>query len=250
MSAGPAERPAVRKAPLVVGHRGNAGLAPENTLASFERALADGADWVEFDVRFTRDGEPVVVHDARVDRTTDGTGPVHRHDLATLRRLDAGGWFAPAFRCERIPTLGEVLERLAGRAGANVEVKDAGESAETGVRRILEEIRRAGCTEWLLSSFQSGVVAEAARQGAPAGLLVRRGAARPAAAACRLGAGALILSVAQAGPRQLRSAHRRALQSWIYTVNDAEGFARAAEWGFDAIIGDRPDLLRAWRERL
>jgi glycerophosphoryl diester phosphodiesterase len=236
--------------PLVVGHRGACGLAPENTLVSLQRALADGADWVEFDLRFSRDGEPVLLHDATLDRTTDGTGPVADKDFAALRRHDAGSWFDSAFRSERIPTLGEALGLLAGRAGANIEIKDPGKSVAAGIGRVIEEVRSAGTARWMISSFHSVLVAEAVRQGAPTGLLVRRGTSRPAGRAERIGAGTLILSTRQAGPRRAASARRRSLAAWIYTVNERGEFERAARWGFDAVIGDRPDLLRLWRERL
>lgn len=88
----------------IIGHRGSAGAHPENTLRAFDGALAEGADALELDVRLSADGVPVVLHDATVDRTTNGTGPVRRFTVDRLQSLDAGGG-------ERIPTLAEVLER-------------------------------------------------------------------------------------------------------------------------------------------
>jgi glycerophosphoryl diester phosphodiesterase len=87
MSPNPVRRP------LVIAHMGASGLAPENTLAAFKLAIALGADGVEMDVRATADGQPVVIHDARVDRTTDGSGEVSRLTAAQISRLDAGAWF-------------------------------------------------------------------------------------------------------------------------------------------------------------
>ena len=81
----------------VVGHRGNSAVAPQNTLAAFEAAWRAGADCVELDVQLTADGRVVVIHDDTVDATTDGTGPVAGFTLASIRRLDAGSWFSPAF---------------------------------------------------------------------------------------------------------------------------------------------------------
>ena len=100
----------------IIGHRGYAARAPENTLVSIEAALKAGARAVEFAVRVARCGTPVVIHDETVDRTTDGEGPVARQTLEQLRRLDAGAWFDPGFAGERIPTLTEALDHLAGRA--------------------------------------------------------------------------------------------------------------------------------------
>src|SRR5918912_617430 len=93
----------------VVGHRGAMGHCPENTLASFERGLDLGADWVELDVHLSRDGALVVIHDETLERTTNGAGLVKDHDLAELRRLDAGAWFGPEFAGQRLPTLDEAL---------------------------------------------------------------------------------------------------------------------------------------------
>jgi glycerophosphoryl diester phosphodiesterase len=94
----------------VVGHRGASAHAPENTLASFRRAMADGADGIEFDVHRSFDGVFVVVHDFLVDRTTDGSGLVSDLRSEVLTSLDAGSWFSPAFRGESIPCLDQVLD--------------------------------------------------------------------------------------------------------------------------------------------
>lgn len=102
---------------LVIGHRGAAGLVPENTLPSFVRAIELGVDYIECDVRLSRDGHAVIMHDAAVDRTTNGTGPVAELDLEELHRLDAGDG-------ERIPALGEILQLVEEQGvAALVEVK-------------------------------------------------------------------------------------------------------------------------------
>ncbi|MEB3329842.1 MAG: glycerophosphodiester phosphodiesterase family protein [Candidatus Sericytochromatia bacterium] len=95
--------------PLVMGHRGAMGHAPENTMASFRLAHALGVEAIELDVHLTADGVLVVHHDETLDRTTDGTGELAALTLAQLQQLDAGRWFAPEFAGERIPTLEEVL---------------------------------------------------------------------------------------------------------------------------------------------
>ena len=102
---------------LISGHRGAKGLHPENTLGSFQRALDCGVDYLECDVRLTRDGHVLVMHDETVDRTTNGTGAVADLDLSTLRKLDAG-------KGEIVPTLEEVLNLAAGRARVLCELKD------------------------------------------------------------------------------------------------------------------------------
>src|SRR5690349_24766663 len=90
--------------PLIVGHRGAMGYAPENTFASYERALVLGADAIECDVHLSADGVPIVIHDHTLDRTTDGQGPVRDRTVAELKRLDAGAWRGPEFAGQRLPT--------------------------------------------------------------------------------------------------------------------------------------------------
>jgi glycerophosphoryl diester phosphodiesterase len=109
--------------PKLVGHRGALEIAPENTMASFQRALEDGADVIELDICLSADGHIVVMHDATVDRTTNGTGLVSVLTLAELKRLDAGAWFDPQFAGERVPTLAEVLAWARGRIGLMLELK-------------------------------------------------------------------------------------------------------------------------------
>ena len=144
-----ARRRAVLKRPpsavMRIAHRGasGVGLAPENTLAAVEKALEIGVDLVEVDVHLTADGHPVVIHDRTVDRTTDGIGAVETMTLDQIRMLDAGSWFDPAFRGERIPTLEEALDLAHRRALLLVEVKteEAAEAAVTAVRSLRAQSR-------------------------------------------------------------------------------------------------------------
>ena len=112
----------------VGGHRGASAAAPENTYAAFERAIADGGVYTETDVRSSSDGALVLVHDATLDRTTDGSGHVSARTLAELRELDAGSWFDESFRGQRIPELPDFLAWIESRApfGAAIEVKARG----------------------------------------------------------------------------------------------------------------------------
>jgi glycerophosphoryl diester phosphodiesterase len=108
---------------LVVGHRGASGRAPENTLASFEEAIALGVDAIELDVHLSRDGHLVVIHDQNLARTTSGQGLVHELSLLELQALDAGSWFGSEFAGSRIPTFEEVLVRIGRRVPLQVEIK-------------------------------------------------------------------------------------------------------------------------------
>lgn len=109
----------------VQAHRGYSGRYPENTLLAFEKAIEAGARQIELDIRPAKDGTVFVLHDATVDRTTDGSGPLHALSADEVRALDAGAWFDPKFRGERVPTLAEALDQLKGRVRVNIEVKVA-----------------------------------------------------------------------------------------------------------------------------
>jgi len=123
----------------IVCHRGANTIAPENTLPALECALAAGFGFIEVDLHITSDGEIVVIHDATLDRTTDGSGPVTQHSLAELRALDAGGWFDPFFAGTNIPTLSEILALLKRYEGrAYLEFKSAPPEP------VLEQVERAG----------------------------------------------------------------------------------------------------------
>src|SRR3712207_4357995 len=112
-----------RPGPYVIGHRGASGYAPENTMVSFERALALRADAIECDVHPTSDGKLVVIHDPTLDRTTSGQGFVSAHTSEQIRALDAGSWFDPSFADERVPLLDEVLDWARGRTKVVIEIK-------------------------------------------------------------------------------------------------------------------------------
>lgn len=140
---------------LVFGHRGAMGYAPMNTLPAFELAAQQGADGVELDVRLTADGALVILHDATVDRTSNGRGAVASMTLAQVRELDAGAWFDPTFAGTRIPTLSEVFEAIGQRLFINVEIKAEVEDSNSGIeRKVADEIARFGLKDRVIvSSF-------------------------------------------------------------------------------------------------
>jgi glycerophosphoryl diester phosphodiesterase len=120
----------------VIGHRGAAALAPENTWAGFDLALRIGVDAIETDVRATSDGQLVLLHDALLDRTTNGTGPVQDTTWAAVQALDAGSWFGPEYAGARIPLLSETLQRYGRRTHLVLEIKQPGIELE-----VLDQVR-------------------------------------------------------------------------------------------------------------
>ncbi len=134
--------------PFLWAHRGASCCAPENTLAAFAAAVEDGADGLELDIHLSRDGVPVVIHDEKLDRTTDGSGPVAWMTLQQLQQLDAGSWFSAAFAGETIPTLEDVLKTFSGRLRLNLELKDL----SSGMA-VLELLDRYPDADVVVSSF-------------------------------------------------------------------------------------------------
>jgi glycerophosphoryl diester phosphodiesterase len=132
---------AARKVRQIIAHRGSRIDRPENTLASARRAIEVKADVTETDVRTTRDGVLVCLHDADLGRTTNGKGLVGSKTLAELKALDAGSWFNPKFKGERIPTLRELLELCKGKIIVLLDLKEEGDAY---LRKIAAEVRRHG----------------------------------------------------------------------------------------------------------
>ena len=123
---------------LNIAHRGWSEKFPENTLAAFRAANDLGVDMVEVDVRLTKDGELVAMHDWEVSRTTNGTGLVSQLTLKQIKSLDAGSWLDERFSGEKVPTLKEVLDLVRGKSGILIEVKRPGKGTERVIERILE----------------------------------------------------------------------------------------------------------------
>lgn len=224
--------------PLIIAHRGASAERPENSLPAFRRALALEADGIELDVHVTRDGVPVVFHDATLGRLTGRTGRVGRATWAELEVLRIRG-------SEPIPRLLDVLKLTRGLAVVQIELKSG------PVEPVVRAISAARAAEWVvLASFDRRLVATA-RDLAPGipRMLISEGREAPATLVRQLaGAGAGGLSVNQ---RAIRSSawishfHIRGYTIWAWTVNDVATARRLAGWGADALLGDDPALLRA-----
>lgn len=141
----------------VIGHMGSCADRPGNTLAGVRRAAEAGADAAEVDVRTTKDGVLICLHDDTVDRTTDGTGKVAGLTLAEVKQLDAGVKFSPKFKGERVPTLREVLQTAKGKVGVMLDLKEDGEEY---AKRIAAEVRGHGEPKRLVLGIRSAGHAE------------------------------------------------------------------------------------------
>lgn len=243
----------------VIGHRGAAAFAPENTLPSFEHAARVGADAVELDLHRSADGRLVVIHDPALDRLTEGTGPVEAHTLDELRAFDAGYRFTPdrgrtyPYRGKgiRIPTLEEVLEAL-GDLPVVAEIK----SAAAG----------HGLAEWLRSSRDRERILVGGferREVEPAGRAARWRCAyqdelRAYVLLGKIGLGARFApagcdaamlperqgAIRIVTPRFVRRAHADGMGVFVWTVNDPNDMRRLLAWGVDGLVSDVPGRAR------
>lgn len=219
---------------LIYGHRGAAGEASENTLLGFRRALEVGVDGVEFDVRATADGVPVVLHDRLLRRTTGHTGAVDAWTLADLRRDSSD-------RDRAVPTLEETLTLLAGRARLDVELKQTG--IELEVLRLLERFPTA---EWVISSFDWDALRAVRRLDRRATLWPLSIVADDAlfAVSAELSATTVALHAsAWSGDVPSRCA-AAGLAAMVWTVNDADEARRVRSLGAAALCTDLPSEMR------
>ncbi|MEJ9231238.1 glycerophosphodiester phosphodiesterase [Peribacillus butanolivorans] len=127
----------MQHSPLKIGHRGASGYCPENTMASYYKAIELGADFLEVDIHLSKDGILVVHHDSTLDRTTNGKGNLRDYTVAELKELDAGSWFHARFKDERVPLLSEIFENFRSEVGILIEIKHP--SLYPGIEKKLAE---------------------------------------------------------------------------------------------------------------
>lgn len=234
---------------LVTAHRGFSGDAPENTLAAFKKAMEVGSDMMELDVRFSKDGQIVVMHDDTLDRTTNGRGKVSDYTLKELKQFDAGSWFAPQFSGEHIPTLVEVLELAKGKIRVNIEIKDEslGRYKITDLAdRALQEVKKAGMEDQVIYVSFYPVALERIQERDSrlwVGLLYHR----PWNSLHEVTGGrsfpVLGLRNSYLTKGKIDKIHQQGMKVNVYTVNSEEEMEQFIRWGVDGIITNHPDRL-------
>lgn len=251
--------------PRVFAHRGGAALAPENTMAAFDRGMACGADGLELDVHLSSDGVVVVCHDETLDRMTDASGPVSARTASELARIDAGYRFTDAggghpFRGQAIgiPTLAEVLRRYSG-VSTIVEMKV--NSARMG-QAVADAVREAGAVDSVCAAGFGVKALRAVRTALPE-MASSAGQSEVRLALYRSWAGwpvrrppfggyqvpEIAGTIRVTTPRFIRHAHAAGLDVQVWTIDDEADMSRLLEWGVDALISNRPDLAVQVRDR-
>ncbi|WP_190138082.1 glycerophosphodiester phosphodiesterase [Streptomyces longispororuber] len=221
---------------LTIGHRGVMGVEPENTLRSFVAAQAAGLDVIELDLHLSKDGTLVVMHDADVGRTTDGTGLIAEKTLAELRELDAG-------KGERVPVFEEVLDAV--RAPLQAEIKDV--AAARALADVLRARDLVGRVEVL--SFHDEAIAEVTRlvPGVRTALVASRYGPEVVRRATAVGATTLVLNIRRLTLETVEHARAAGLRiiGWVVNTQDDLRLVRALQ--LDGATTDYPDIKRTGR---
>jgi glycerophosphoryl diester phosphodiesterase len=227
---------------VVIAHRGAAGRAPENTLASVAAALEDGTDIVEIDVQETVDGEVIVVHDADLMRVGGNPTKIWDGTFNELRAVDVGAWYGAEFTGQRVPSLEEVLELCRGKAQVDIELKDYGHGQRLE-ERTAEIVERVGVADQvILMSLSAGMARnmKALRPGWTVGLLT----AKAVGDLTKADVDFLAVHVGMASPGFIRRAHRAGKDVYVWTVNDRINMSRMLSTGVDGVITDHPAQAR------
>ena len=238
----------------VISHRGHSHKAPENTLASVAESIAVGADVCEFDVRTTADGHVVLMHDATVDRTTNGSGAIAEMTLADAQLLDAGAWKSPDYIGRPVPSLDEVFQLMAPAAqSALVELKSpsAAEGTIAAARKYSMLHRTIALSEEpaVLKRIQAiepnitrALLCTAFPQNVK-GILSRTDWL--IAQARKASAEIVDIDYRFTSPRMIAALHHAGLKVWVWTVNSPQIMNCLIDWNIDAIASDKPDTLKA-----
>lgn len=226
---------------LSMAHRGDRSLAPENTLAAFSLALDEGVDAIEMDIRLSKDGRIIVIHDERVDRTTDGTGLVEEMTLEEIKGLDAGSWFDPRFAGERIPTLEEALSLIRGRAGIQLEIKGSAPGLAEGALEMLQAMQMTD--DVIIISFAEENL-QRVKEIAPQQYLLLLSSKPDAIDRClALGCEGISITLAMADEGFIAAAHAAGLTVTVWNANEEADVKRMLDLGADFIASDYPSLL-------
>ncbi len=235
--------------PRIIAHRGGGALAPENTLAGLRKAKERGFAGVEFDVMLAGDATPILMHDQRLERTTSGRGAIAETAYRDMRKLDAGNWYSREYAGEPVPSF-ERAGRLCVELGlwADIEIKPSkGYEAETGKAAALaaRELWRDAPVQPLLCSFQPASLAAAkeAVPELPRGALTKTIPPDWEPWMQKLGCVSLHCDYRMLLPQQARSVRDAGYWLLCYTVNDPEIVRVLFDWGVDAIVTDRLDLI-------
>lgn len=237
---------------VVIAHRGASAYYPENTMAAFRGALEMNAEMIELDVMLSKDGVPVVFHDATLDDHTNGSGNIGDYTLSQLRDLDAGSWFDSTFAGEKIPTLEEVLAFASGKIALNIEIKTeaVSDEARDGVEeKSIELVKKYGMEDYVLfSSFDYRSIAhiKALDPEIPAAILYEKSQSQkmlPSELLKKYGADAFNCSFRQLNTKRFRDVSENNIPVFVYTVDKPSRMRKLLKMNVNGIFTNKPDVL-------
>lgn len=235
---------------MIIGHRGAAGLAPENTEAAFRAAVSAGVDAVEFDVQFTADGWPVVFHDETLERMAGVASRIRDYTESALQGFDIGFRSGAAFRGERIISVRDVAALVPQVIDLHAEVKDCDPVTEVHLRRLLDAFEKQGGTgRVVFSSPHEDTISDIRRMlpGARTALLLFKSVRFPSDAARRaafLGCYSVNPDAGLVTPELVEICHRHHMQVYAFTVNERGMMRKLAQMGVNGFFTDFPDRFR------
>jgi glycerophosphoryl diester phosphodiesterase len=230
----------------IIAHRGASGAAPENTIAAFERAIEDGADWIELDVQEDADGTVVVQHDSDFMKQAGVNLKLWNATAEDLQRIDIGSWFDPGFADQRVPTLREVLELAKGHLGVFIELKYYGHDTalESKVVEIVEATGVEASIVVMSLKYEGVQKIKGLRPDWTYGLL----STVSLGDLTRLDLNFLALNGSVATPSLIRHAHKRGMKVYVWTINDPVKMSVLMSRGVDGLITDEPALAQRVKE--
>jgi glycerophosphoryl diester phosphodiesterase len=237
----------------IIAHRGASARYPENTIPSFEGAIAVGADMVELDVQLTSDKEVIVFHDEKISRCTNGRGRIADYTLHQLKKLDAGSWYNKRYKNTRIPTLAEVLDICKNKIAVNIEIKTEAVSKMFfgGIEeKCLKIVEQSGMREHVVfSSFDPRAVMHLKQNDNTAAVAVlfekkKYGSKLPSDIMNMMDADAFNCSKSELSKKWMTDIISHGIPVNIYTVDDVRNMKKFIHMGVDGIFTNQPDVLK------
>jgi len=247
----------VRATPFfVIAHRGASGRAPENTLVALRLAVESGARMIELDVQFTSDRKQIVFHDHVLGRTTNGHGHVKNTTFDSIRSLDAGTWFDPAFSGERVPSLEEALALLRDHVYLNIELKPITDqhTALEDIADLVATIKRFDYQQYMVfSSFDHNAL-RMVKNVDPTlhtvALNVPHDARPPSEIVFACDADGFGCSIVELTRGRMEDANAHLIPVGVYTVNTIEDLRKVLTLGARAVVSNYPDVIMEAYERM
>ncbi|PAU93511.1 hypothetical protein CK503_11525 [Aliifodinibius salipaludis] len=239
---------------IIIAHRGASAYYPENTMIAFKKAVEMEAEMIELDVMMSKDGVPIVFHDAKLNRHTNGSSYIKLYSLKELKNLDAGSWFHPKFSDQTIPTLEEVLTFASGKVALNIEIKTEAVSndIENSIeQKALQLVKKYGMRNHVLfSSFDYRAVQHLKKldPDIPVALLYNRNQSRrllPHQLVEQYNVDAFNCSYRQLKRKWMADLNKHKIPTFIYTVDSKRRMQKLIAGGVTGIFTNKPDLLKS-----